>query len=840
MTALLERGDLLAQLEAARSEGGRLVFVGGEAGVGKTSLVRAFAEGKDVRRGWCENLAAPTPFGPFLDVGFDVGEPRAVASAVLESAGVLLLEDVHWADGASLDVLRILGRRVEGSDAFVVATYRDDEVAGDHPLRVVLGELASVRGVVRLTVPRLSLDAVRELAEPIGADAEAIHSLTLGNPFYVTEILASGRDELPATVRDAVLARVALLDEPARRLLEVIAVIPFCAELWLPESVGSSEVRRLSECLASGVLIADGDSVEFRHELARLAVESEVAPHRRRQLHAAALAALEPDGDPSRLAHHAEEAGDGEAVLRHAPAAARAAAAASAHREAAAQYARALRHADALDAHERAALLIAYAREAEVTGRFLEAIDARGKAVEVLTAAGDLLSAGHARSLMTMPLVRAARNAEAEEASRSAIELLERLPAGRELANAYADQAYIRMISRDNAEGAAWAQKAIDAARELGDLDLLSYALNMQGTSRVMAGEIEPGVELLLESLELARREGLELRVFGALGMLGSGLTEMYELERGEQYVRETIEFSERHDLAPTYTRSWLAAVHVYRGRWDEGAAAAAEVLRRPAEPISRITALIALGRLRARRGDPGAFEALDEARELAQPGGHLQRLGHVFSARAEAAWLAGDVEQTVTEALAVYDLALEKRHLWYAGELAYWQWKAGALAEAPEWIAAPYRLQLDGDARAAATDWRSRLCPYEAARTLADAADEDALGELERLGARPLAADLRRRLGLRGPREATRGNPAGLTPRELEVLALLADGLQNREIAERLVLSPRTVDHHVSAVLRKLQAKTRLEAAARYREISVVTGANMGDLADVAPPARS
>lgn len=211
-----------------------------------------------------------------------------------------------------------------------------------------------------------------------------------------------------------------------------------------------------------------------------------------------------------------------------------------------------------------------------------------------------------------------------------------------------------------------------------------------------------------------------------------------------------------------------------------------------------------------------------------------------MHAARAEAAWLAGDPDRAVEEARAAYGLALEKRHLWFAGELAYWQWKAGALDDAPEWIAEPYRLQLGGDSAAAAAVWHARGCPYEAARALADADDESALGELERLGARPLAADLRRRLGLRGPRETTRGNPAGLTARELEVLALLANGLQNREIADRLVLSPRTVDHHVSAVLRKLQARTRGEAAARFREISVPAAANMGDPADVARHSRS
>ena len=163
--------------------------------------------------------------------------------------------------------------------------------------------------------------------------------------------------------------------------------------------------------------------------------------------------------------------------------------------------------------------------------------------------------------------------------------------------------------------------------------------------------------------------------------------------------MRETLDHAERHDLTATYPRAWLALVHVYRGRWEEGAETAADVLRRPIEPITRVTAQIALGRLRARRGDPGVWDALDDALEIARPGGHLQRLGHVYSARAEAAWLAGDPERAVEEARAAYDLALEKRHLWYAGELAYWQWKAGALEQAPDWIAEPYRLQLDGDA---------------------------------------------------------------------------------------------------------------------------------------------
>jgi DNA-binding CsgD family transcriptional regulator/tetratricopeptide (TPR) repeat protein len=841
VSRLLERDDLLARLEELRAQGGRLVFLGGEAGVGKTSLVHALATRfGDARLGSCENLAAPTPLGPFLDLGLEAGDPRAVATAALARGGTLVLEDVHWADGATLDALRVLGRRVDGSHTFVVATYRDDEVSGDHPLRVVLGELASARGVVRLSVPRLSVDAVRELAEPAGADGEAIHRLTQGNAFFVTEVLASGRDELPPTVRDAVLARAARLGDPARRLLEAIAVVPRRAELSLLEAIAPDGVAHLDECLASGILRPDGDAVAFRHELARLAVESELALHRRRELHAAVLAALEGVGDLSRLAHHAEAAGDTAAVLRYAPAAARAAVAASSHREAAAQYGRAVAHAGGLGDRERADLLDRYAEEALLTGLYEESVQARNAALALYRKLGDTLRIGETLSRLTNANTRLGRNREAEEASREAIEVLETLPLGRELAWAYAVQAYARMLSRDNAEGVAWGRKSAAAAARIGDREVEAYARNMIGTSLVMAGEIEAGVAELLRSLEIATGTSNEAFTMSALNMLGTGLGEMMELEEGERWLRECIEYAEARELWPVYPRSWLALVHVYRGRWDEGSALAADVLRGLVDPISRISALIALGRVRARRGDPGVWEALDEALELAEPGGHLQRLGHVHAARAEAAWLGGDAERAVGEAAAAYELALAKRHLWFAGELAYWQWKAGALDETPDWIAEPYRLQLEGDAAAAAAAWLARGCPYESARALADADDESALGVLEGLGARPLATDLRRRLGLRGPRETTRANPAGLTARELEVLELLAAGLQNREIAERLVLSRRTVDHHVSAVLRKLGARTRGEAAARFREMSVPGAANMGGPADVAPPARS
>jgi hypothetical protein len=376
------------------------VLLGGEAGIGKTTVVRAFCDLDGASRvlwGACDALNTPRPLGPFLDVAEQAGgelaalaeegtSPSALVAALARDLrrrpAIVVLEDLHWADEATLDVVRLLARRIDGLPALVIATYRD-ELERDHPLRVVLGEVASAGPVTRLAPARLSADAVAQLARAAGPDAAELHRRTAGNPFFVSEVLAAGGADVPDTVRDAVLARAARLPRAARALVEAVAIVPQRAELWLLEALSGGELGALESCLASGMLRADRDAVAFRHEIARIAIEETLPPDRMLALHRAALAALvDRDADPARLAHHAEAAGDRDAVLRHAPAAGERAAALGAHREAAAQFARALRQAARLPTEQRVELLERRAYECYLTDLTAEAVEARRLALE--------------------------------------------------------------------------------------------------------------------------------------------------------------------------------------------------------------------------------------------------------------------------------------------------------------------------------------------------------------------------------------------------------------------------------------------------------------------------
>jgi hypothetical protein len=452
--ALLERAAELStladHLEAvARSGRGQVVLVGGEAGVGKTALARRFRDEhrRSARILWgaCDPLFTPSPLGPLRVVGEETGGkleqvvtrgamPHEVVTALARELSaraptVFVLEDAHWADEATLDVLRLLARRVETVPALVVATYRDDELDRAHPLRILIGELATSRTVGRMKLPRLSPAAVAQLAEPHGVDADELYRKTAGNPFFVVEALATGAEGIPDTVRDAVLARVARLSPAAGAVLEAVAVVPPRAELWLLEALAGDAADPLEECLACGMLVTEPAGVGFRHELARLAVEESTSPHRAVGLHRRALAAFaDPPAavglDLARLAHHAEAAGDVDAVLRFAPAAAARAASLGAYREAAAQCARALRFGDRLPAATRAELLERRSYACYLTDQNDAAIEAIEDALACRRELGQRLEEGDSLRWLSQILWCPGRTGESERAARAAVTLL--------------------------------------------------------------------------------------------------------------------------------------------------------------------------------------------------------------------------------------------------------------------------------------------------------------------------------------------------------------------------------------------------------------------------------
>ena len=405
MVALLERADewdaLTAAVGAAGRSRGSVVLVSGEAGIGKTSLVRAFAEhvaGRTRRFvGGCDDLLTARPLGPLRDAAAGSGGPLEAAlrsggdvfaAVVAELSGprvtAVVVEDLHWADDATLDVLGYLARRIADLPAVLVLTYRDEAAATAHPVHRLLGSLVG-RRVVRLPLRALSSAAVVGLAAGSGWDPQRLHALTGGNPFYVTEALAQTGPGVPVSVSDAVLARVARLDDTARAAVEQLSVVPTIVGLDLAHSLLGDRLDALAEAEARGIVSSGAGGLTFRHELARQAVEQSLTPLRRRTLHRAVVAALQAERAPdlARLVHHAAAADDGATVSRYAPLAGREAAAAGSHRQALAHFSAALRHGHRLVDADLARLVDEHAWELYNAGRFTEALRGGERAVRL-------------------------------------------------------------------------------------------------------------------------------------------------------------------------------------------------------------------------------------------------------------------------------------------------------------------------------------------------------------------------------------------------------------------------------------------------------------------------
>src|SRR5215469_15482954 len=716
---LLERGQFLQSLLDCPP--GRVVLVSGEAGIGKTSLMKAWcaATGRRVLWGSCDALRTPRPLGPLHDIARQAGGQLAAAMGagnarqamfgafldeLADRPAVAVLDDVHWADEATLDLLLYAVRRISLTPSVLALAYRENEVDPGHPLLRVLGALAADSGVLRVRLPPLSVPAVATLAaeagraSPGGIDATELHARTGGNPFFVTEVLADPEPAVPATVRDAVLARAAALTPAERHALESVAIFPGGVAVTMI-TAGRGDVDR---CVRAGMLTADGTRLAFRHELARLAIAASIPPARKITLHETALHVLISHGaEPAQLAYHAEEAGDAAAVLRYAPEAAGRARAVSAYRQAADHYAQALRYASALPARSRAELLEAYAEVSEAVGDDA-ALAASAQALACWREAGDPAREAALMARRAHYLWRSGDNAAAYAAAREAVARAEQLPPGPALAAAYTWSAYLMMLARDVSGAIAIGERAAELAAEFGPKGLLARALNAVGTARWFS-EPELAEQTLARSVRVAQDAGDDVAAGWALVNLGSGAGEIRRYQTAERWLREAIDWCSARDLdaGRNYATAWLARCLFERGAWPEAASTLAGISAPGASAPTRIVELTVRGRLQARRGDAGAADALDEAWGLAQRTGDLQRLWPVAAGRAELAWLSGRPAAEIAALVRrVHVLAVRLDHPWAIGELGQWLDDGDGDSDVPR-AAAPYLLPPVEAARA-------------------------------------------------------------------------------------------------------------------------------------------
>ena len=858
---LLERESQLASLaeyaEDARSGSGRMVLVSGQAGVGKSSLLEQFQqELSDARwlTGACDGLFTPRALGPLLDAADQLGgELRELCRAgapreqlfggllqelsAPDTLTVLVVEDVHWADEATLDLLRFVGRRVRYAPALVIVTYRDDGIGADDPLRVALGELATQRTTRRLTLPPLSERGVAGLALGTGVDPGGLHRLTGGNPFFVTEVLQTTSGSLPVSVRDAVLARVAGLSPEARQVLDAAAVIGSRISPELLVSVTAAAPAIVDELIACGVLIGDAAQLKFRHEIARMAVQAAIAPHRSVMAHRGILDALRAGScdDYARMAFHAEGAGDHALVLEYAVQAGRRASALAAHREAAAQFQRALRSAGDMDARTIATLYDELANELSLVDRWQDSADARAEALRRWREVGDPLREGDGLRRLSRTMWRLCRGKEADQAAERALALLEPLGPGPELAWAYANLATVLGNQGEHVQAIRLAQQAQVVAEPLGLLDVLCDALNTEGCAAADTGA--DWSAQLQRALETARANGLAEQAGRAYANLYTLYCCALRIAEGEHFYVDGTAYCDEHDIGTygTCLRGERSSVLEMLGRWDEAESLSAGLLQQAGpSPVNRLNPLISLGKVRARRGAHGVWDCLDEAMTLADGVADPVWIACVRTARAEASWLEGHADAAADELAAAGDASGTTLDALARSDLAVWQYRVTGTRSPASGLMEPFLSEIAGDHARATRLWDDLGLSYCAALAMLGSGEEavmrDALARLSALGATAAARLARRKmreLGIAsipaGTRATTREHPVGLTRREQEVLELICEGLTNEEIAGRLFVSVKTAGHHVSAVLGKLGVPTRRVAAAEAARLGLV-----------------
>lgn len=866
--SLLERDGAQVQLRqalaAAHARAGQTVLISGEAGIGKSALVEHFVSLQKpscrVLWGFCDALFTPRPLGPLLDfvgalnpgvrqcIDLDTGTGDIFAAVLADFAEcqqttVVVFEDLHWADRATLDLVRFLARRIGQLPVLLLLTFRDDELYAGPPLAAMLAELVGTR-TFRLPLQPLSREAVGQLAKKSGRHSTGLFEKTNGNPFYVRELLASPGLVVPPTVQDLVLARLNRLSAQAVYLCERVSLMPGHLDLSIltrmQQEQGIDLDTPIEECLKAGILQIHDQALRFTHELARLAVRESLPPLRGQALHAELLEALLklPGANPAMLAYLAQTCVDKRLVLQFAPLAAAQAARLGAHREAAAHYFAALQVAQEAPLETQAELIEFWAYEAGLAMQINEAVfAARERAVELWRQLGNVeRMARNLRWLSRLHWYLGHKKA-ADRYADQAIEALETVAPTPELAMAYSVRAQLYVLVSDCKPALEWARRALVLANDQGATEAKAHALNNLGYALLISGHNE-GASYLRQSLQLAIAGGFHEQAARAYTNLSSSLTLNCRFEEAEQVYLEGIAFDQDHDLdAWTYFLMGLyAKFKAVKSDFAGAQRLALEALAMPAQPaLMRWAPTMALGLARSRSGTVGdghgdAIDLLDGCLKIGLALGEAQILLLTCWALAEAHWLRGQQKKAREVVQKGWQARGKTQDPWLIGRLTVWARRLGMALDFPDAVAEPYQLEIEGKVALAANKWKELGVPFEQALCLMQCGPDGLVEAIEifaALGAQPaldLASAMARKQGVkgvrRGPYAATRGNHLGLTAREMEVGQLLAKGLTNSDMARQLQRSVRTVEHHVSAVLRKLRVANRADVRGAWRRV--------------------
>lgn len=862
---LIEREGFLNLLQTKFSivaEGeGHCVFVSGEAGIGKTSLVKEFCKGlkkeHKVFQGTCDALFTPRLLAPLYDIALqlrsdlfqnnnDAADRAGLFSrffhelSIQKEASVIVFEDIHWADEATLDFIKFFVRRIAQSRCLFILTYRDDEINPGHPLRNVLGDL-SPDTFSRIQLTPLSREAVYKLAEKKGYDAENVYNISGGNPFYVNEILASYSPGVPDNIKNSILSVYDRQDEGTKNAWQICSILPGGLEINRFAKIKSLWDQEMDHCFALNIIIIKNGRVIFKHELYRRTIEGSLSPFKRIALNKKILdlflTSFEEEGAIEQIIHYAKNANENKLVVKYAPIAARQAASVGAHIEASKLFLTAIEYSEGNDMNQLVEFYEAYAYECYLTNQIEAAIIYQGKALKIWQEKNQIEQAGNSLRFLSRLWWFDGNREKGEKYGIQAVEVLQSQPPSKAKAMAFSNMSQLKMLSEETAECVQWGSLALEMAKEINDDETLCHALNNVGSVqwRVPSSK-ENGKKNLTESLDIALKNSFHEHAARAYSNIISNSLALKEYDLSRQFLQDGINYCEERNLdsSKNYKLYLKSRILLETGDWSQAASIAENLLANPSLlGTVKISALAVLTAIKIRRGEPNALPLLMEAKTLAFKTKEHQRIIPLVISLLEYEWLAGKKVITEEELKLCLGLVQMNGSIPLNSEFDFWLQKARKQRTGLSLLYEPYKLLRAGKINAAVSFWEKKGCPFEKAFVLFEGNEYDkknALLIFQQLGANPVCEKIKMEMradGIkkipRGLRESTKANPAQLTNRELDVLQLLQKGVQNKEVAGVLFISPKTVDHHISNILFKLDVNSRSKAVAEAVRLGIL-----------------